>query len=158
MASPHVAGAAALVFGCLTTDLNGDGAINNVDVRLRMQQTAQDLGAGGKDNLYGYGLVRPDLACGSSPSGPPDAPSNLTVTGVTRTSVSLAWTDNSTNETGFELLRCNLTCTSISLPANTVSYTDTGLTRNTQYTYRVRAVNSSGASAWSNDVVAKTSK
>ena len=158
MASPHVAGAAALVFGCLSSDLNGDGKINNVDVRLRMQQTAQDLGAAGRDNLYGFGLVRPDLACGTVSSTLPAAPSNLQSTAVTKTSISLAWTDNSDNETGFELQRCTSTCVILSLPVNTASYTDTGLNRNTAYTYQVRAVNSAGPSAWSNSITVNTAK
>lgn len=158
MASPHVAGAAALVFGCLTSDLNGDGVVNNADVRLRMQQTAQDLGAAGRDNLYGFGLVRPDLACGAVSSTPPAAPSNLRATNATKTSISLAWNDNSDNETGFELQRCTNSCVILSLPANTASHTDTGLKRNTTYTYQVRAVNSAGASAWSNSVTVKTAK
>ncbi|MBI2303219.1 MAG: S8 family peptidase [Chloroflexi bacterium] len=58
MATPHVVGAAALVIKSgLLTDLNGDGKIDNVDVRLRLQSTSDDLGAAGRDNAYGYGLV-----------------------------------------------------------------------------------------------------
>jgi hypothetical protein len=38
-------------------DLNGDGLVNNRDVRLHLQGTAQDLGDQGKDDVYGYGLV-----------------------------------------------------------------------------------------------------
>ena len=49
MASPHVAGAAALVIA------SGVSGVDNVRARLRT--TATDLGAAGKDNLYGYGLV-----------------------------------------------------------------------------------------------------
>ncbi|MGQ9633720.1 MAG: S8 family serine peptidase [Bryobacteraceae bacterium] len=158
MASPHVAGAAALVYGCLTSDLNKDGTVNNQDVRLRMQQTAQDLGAAGRDSLYGFGLVRPDLACGTVSGTLPEAPSNLHSTAVTKTSISLAWSDNSDNETGFELERCTRSCILISLPVNSSNYTDTGLKRNTSYSYRVRAVNESGASDWSNSITVKTSK
>ena len=63
MASPHAAGVAALVWANGTlADLNGDGATNNKDVRLLLQQTADDLGAAGKDSLYGYGLVDADEA------------------------------------------------------------------------------------------------
>lgn len=63
MASPHVAGAAALV---LTTapgayDLDGDGW-DPEEVQNKLQATAQDLGAPGQDNQFGYGLVRADLA------------------------------------------------------------------------------------------------
>lgn len=49
MASPHVAGVAALL-------LSATGA-NNATLRDAMTKTAYDLGADGKDNLYGYGLV-----------------------------------------------------------------------------------------------------
>ena len=40
--------------------------------------------------------------------------------------------------------------------ANTSSYSNTGLTRNTPYRYRVRAFNSGGNSAYSNIAKAKT--
>jgi subtilisin family serine protease len=49
MASPHVAGTAALVIASGTTD----AAL----VRAKLVATADDLGATGKDNSYGYGLV-----------------------------------------------------------------------------------------------------
>ena len=51
MACPHVAGTAALAIAA------GEG-----DVRQRLQDTADDLGDEGKDNLYGYGLVDADEA------------------------------------------------------------------------------------------------
>jgi len=54
MASPHVAGVAALVIA-------GEG-LSNVEVRTRLQVTADDLGAAGKDSQYGYGLVDADEA------------------------------------------------------------------------------------------------
>ena len=57
MASPHVAGVAALVIAAGVPDYNGDGVINNRDVRAILDATATDLGAAGKDAQYGYGLV-----------------------------------------------------------------------------------------------------
>ena len=63
MASPHAAGVAALLWANGTlADLNGDGAVNNKDVRLLLQQTADDLGAAGRDPHYGYGLADADEA------------------------------------------------------------------------------------------------
>jgi subtilisin family serine protease len=64
MASPHVAGTAALVLASPigTDDLNGNGAWDPNEVAWRLERKAQDLGATGFDNLYGYGLVRADLA------------------------------------------------------------------------------------------------
>jgi subtilisin family serine protease len=60
MAAPHVAGAAALVIKGVPVDQNGDGRVNQVDVRLCLQRTALDLGSAGRDTAYGYGRVRAD--------------------------------------------------------------------------------------------------
>lgn len=49
MASPHVAGVAALVIA-------GE-RLSNVEVRTRLQEMADDLGDAGWDSKYGYGLV-----------------------------------------------------------------------------------------------------
>jgi subtilisin family serine protease len=166
MAAPHVAGAAALVIKGVPVDQNGDGRVNQVDVRLCLQRTALDLGSAGRDTAYGYGRVRADAAvtvCQSipSPDTPPAAPPDLVVTATGRNYVSLAWQDNSANETGFELERCTGSgCTNFALiatlGANTTTYTDSGLARRTTYRYRVRARNNAGASAYSNMVTATT--
>ncbi len=65
MASPHVAGTAALVIAAGISDANADGKIND-DVRLRLQETADDLGKAGRDKHYGYGLVDADEATAAS--------------------------------------------------------------------------------------------
>jgi subtilisin len=57
-AAPHVAGTAALIISSNLPDVNDDGVVNNEDVRLQLQSTAQDLGDPGKDDTYGYGLVK----------------------------------------------------------------------------------------------------
>jgi subtilisin len=56
MASPHVVGVASLVITSGIEDTNSNGRIND-EVRVKMQQTAIDLGSTGRDNEYGYGLV-----------------------------------------------------------------------------------------------------
>lgn len=56
-AAPHVTGAAALFMLFNTEDMNGDGLVNNKDVRLLLQSTATNLGDAGKDKIFGYGLV-----------------------------------------------------------------------------------------------------
>ncbi len=73
MASPHVAGVAALVIATGIADGNGNGRIND-DVRLRLQQTADDLGAAGRDSIYGFGLVDADGAAPPPPADPPASP------------------------------------------------------------------------------------
>jgi len=76
-------------------------------------------------------------------------------------SITAAWTDASDNETGFELERCQGTgCSTfgkVASPiANAQTYTDAGLAQGTAYCYRIRAVNSVGASAYSNIACATT--
>jgi subtilisin len=56
MASPHVAGVAALVIATGVLDTNDNGRIND-EVRGIMNSTAQELGTAGPDNQYGNGLV-----------------------------------------------------------------------------------------------------
>jgi subtilisin family serine protease len=51
MATPHVAGVAALVW-------SANPAWTNVDIREALDATAFDLGVTGRDVYYGYGLVR----------------------------------------------------------------------------------------------------
>lgn len=86
----------------------------------------------------------------------PAAPTGLTATYVSnQSSVQLAWTDTATDETGFQVERCViLACPTftplITLPAGTVSFVDPGYTGGGTTQYRVRAVNASGASAYSN--------
>jgi len=107
MASPHVAGAAALVIATGLGDLNGNGLVND-EVRTILEQTSIDLGTAGRDNSFGYGLIDAKAAVelaksgGGTPAPTFNAPSNLTATLSTRT-VNLAWTDNSNSETGFEV-------------------------------------------------------
>ncbi len=68
MATPHVAGALALALSC-------DPSLTNSQLRTLMQQTAEDLGSNGWDNIYGHGLLRIDSlvnaigTCGGSGPG-----------------------------------------------------------------------------------------
>jgi len=87
----------------------------------------------------------------------------LTATAISAASVSLGWTDNSNNETGFQLQRktgsvCdNAGWTSIVNPAaNITSYQNNNLSAATIYSYRIRATNANGSSAWSGCATATT--
>jgi hypothetical protein len=87
----------------------------------------------------------------------PAAPSNLTATAVSSSQINLSWTDNSNNETGFMIERCaGTTCSYFSVGSNVTSYSDTGLTANTSFSYRVNASNSGGDSTYSNSATATT--
>jgi hypothetical protein len=96
-----------------------------------------------------------------TPTPPPAAPSNLTATAVSTSQINLAWTDNSNNEQGFKIERCQgNACTNFveiaQVGANVTTFPNTGLARNTRYRYRVRAFNGGGNSAYSNIATART--
>jgi hypothetical protein len=98
-------------------------------------------------------------ALGGTPTNPPAAPSNLAATAINSSEIDLNWTDNSGDETGFEIERSldgsNFSWIA-SLGANTTSYPNTGLNPATTYYYRVAASNGAGNSAYSNDASATT--
>jgi alpha-tubulin suppressor-like RCC1 family protein len=92
---------------------------------------------------------------------PPTPPSGLTATAISSSQINLSWTDNSNNETVFKIERKTGTGGSWSqiatVGANVTSYSNTGLAVNATYTYRVRASNAAGDSAYSNEASATTS-
>lgn len=84
-------------------------------------------------------------------------PDNLYVEPVDRNSVKLTWSDRTKNESaadGYELVRAGdslfaKNLKTVSLPGNSTSFTDTALTPNTKYWYRVRAKNGTVLSDYS---------
>ena len=101
---------------------------------------------------------------GGDPAGaapdttPPTAPSNLTATATSSSQINLAWTA-STDDAGvteYLVERCQPTCTQVAT-VTTTGYNDTGLTANTTYSYRVRALDAAGnTSPYSNVASATT--
>ena len=93
------------------------------------------------------------------PPQPPAAPTSLNATAVSSSQISLVWSDNASNETGFRIERSQdgTSFTEIStVGANVTTYADTGLSASTQYWYRVRAYNGSGPSGYTNTASATT--
>ncbi|MGJ8655888.1 MAG: hypothetical protein ACSHX6_05495 [Akkermansiaceae bacterium] len=90
----------------------------------------------------------------------PDAPTLLTATAQPYSEIDLNWTDNSNDELNFELQRSPLSGrafnTIATLPANTITYTDTAPSESTTYYYRVKATNSNGDSFYTNVASATT--
>jgi hypothetical protein len=102
-----------------------------------------------------------NTATATTPVNPPTAPSNLSAKGVSKTQINLSWSDRSNNEQGFYVERSpdGKTWTRIATPsANVTNYSNTGLTANNTYYYRVQAYNSAAISAYSNTVTAKTKR
>jgi hypothetical protein len=92
-----------------------------------------------------------------SPS--PTAPTVLTATATSATAINLAWTDNANNESGFAIERAlgaGAFAQIASVGADAVTYTDSGLAAATAYSYRVRAYNAGGYSAYTNTATATT--
>ncbi|MCY0970781.1 LamG-like jellyroll fold domain-containing protein [Chryseobacterium wangxinyae] len=84
-------------------------------------------------------------------------PSNLNFTNPltsgnpASSSLTVNWSDNAANETNYVLERSlNGTAFTViaTLPANTTSYNETGLTPNTQYHYRVKATSATESSVY----------
>ena len=92
MASPHVAGVAALLIA------KSGGTLTPQQVRDAIQNTAEDLGTAGWDQLYGYGLVNADAALQSltPPQNPPVADFSGTPTSG-NAPLAVSFTDLSTN-------------------------------------------------------------
>jgi fibronectin type III domain protein len=94
-----------------------------------------------------------------TPLVPPAAPSGLTATAISSSQINLSWTVNSTNETAVTVWRKtgggSFARVAVLAPGS-ASYSDTGLSSGTSYTYEVRAINDYYASGWSNTAMATT--
>ena len=82
----------------------------------------------------------------------PSAPTNLTATAQSTSAIKLTW-DAVDGAASYNVYRGGSYLTSV---ATGTTYSDTGLTPNTQYCYKVTAVNTAGESAESNQSCATT--
>jgi hypothetical protein len=89
---------------------------------------------------------------------PPAAPSGLAAVVASGTKIDLSWTDNSNNETGFDLWRRQKNggvwsgYTKQTVAANKTSQRVTALTPGKKYQFFLRATNAAGDSAWINAI------
>ncbi len=90
----------------------------------------------------------------------PAAPTNLRATALSSSRINLAWQDNSADESGFAIERktgAGGTYAQIgTAAANEASFGDTGLWTGTTYFYRLKAINGTGTSGYSNEASATT--
>lgn len=130
MASPHVAGTAALVIAAGIADANGNGRVND-EVRTTLNTTADDLGVTGKDTLYGYGLVNAVAAVAAVLPPPPPSPAvNVSFSTdksnyVSGTDTTAVFTSVVTDETGAAISGLSASAFIITLNATSVSVTFT---------------------------------
>ena len=96
------------------------------------------------------------IAEATTPAVPGDllAPTDLAVNPVSSTQIDVSWTDNSDNEDSFQVERATSADGPFTLiaivSANDTTYSNAGLTPNTNYFYRARAFNDGAFSAYSN--------
>ena len=136
--------------GANTTSYNNTGLTASTSYSYRVAATN---GAG----TSGYS----NTASATTPGTTPAAPSSLSASAVSASQINLTWSDNAANETGFVIERCQgAGCSNFAsltpVGANTTSYSNTGLTASTSYSYRVAATNGAGTSAYSNTASATT--
>ncbi|MFI6291580.1 cellulase family glycosylhydrolase [Nonomuraea sp. NPDC050790] len=132
----------------------GDGGTDQLSVSgsgryIRMYGTQ-------RGTPYGYSLWEFDVRTSSGgDTTPPSTPGNLRSTATTSSSVSLAWNASTDNVgvSGYDVYRGSTLVNT----ATGTTFTDTGLTANTSYTYTVRARDAAGnVSPASNAVTATT--
>ncbi|HET8773198.1 MAG TPA: NF038122 family metalloprotease [Thermoanaerobaculia bacterium] len=100
--------------------------------------------------LLGYNIVVSNV---------PAAPTNLTATPTSPTTIALAWTDNAANEIEYRVEMKTGAGAFLdlgALPASSTAVDVINRTPSTTYTFRVRARNASGNSGYSNEASATT--
>lgn len=95
-----------------------------------------------------------------SPPVTPTAPSNLSSSNVTSSSLQLNWTDNSNDEDNFIVERnangAGYQVLTSTVVANSTTYTDNSVSANGSYQYRIASKNTGGQSAFSNEITVNT--
>ena len=114
-------------------------------------------------NLSAYSNTASATTQAASDTTPPTAPSNLTATASSSSAIGLTWTASTDNVgvTGYRIERCSgSSCSSFAQVGTTTTattFSDTGLTASTSYSYRVRATDAAGnLSSYSNTATATT--
>jgi hypothetical protein len=152
MASPHVAGVAALV-------LDDNPTASSADVRAAILGNTTDgvlsnVGSGSPNKLL-HSLFE----SAPPPTEVPSAPTGLGATAVSPTQVDLSWTNTSSDQDQVDVERStdgtNFSVIA-SLGGGASSYSDGGAAPSTQHWYRVRSHNAVGWSGYSNVASATT--
>ena len=132
-----------------TTSFTATGLAPETSYTFRVKASS-----GGSDSAYS-----PELSVSTPSLSPPADPTGLSAAADSPTSVTLNWTDNSDDESGFVVEADDGSGFSelINLNPNVTAFQATGLAPDTAYTFRVAAFNAGGSSAYSNTAGATTS-
>jgi len=141
-----------IVSGVLALMYSANPELTPEEAKSILFTTADDLGEPGWDMYYGHGRVNAANAVaaalasgggGSTPdTTPPTTPTNLTIAGVTDTSVNLTWSQSTDNVlvSTYNLYRDGQKINSTA----GLEFTDTSVSPSTTYNYSLSAVDSSG--------------
>ena len=138
---------AVIASGLTTTSYNNTGLVNGTPYYYVV--SAVNLGGASANSSQAT----------ATPVAPPTAPNGLSATAVAATQINLHWTDTSSNESSFLVERSVSGGAFVQIgtaAANATTYSDTGVTANKTYTYRIRSTNAGGNSAYSATASAKT--
>jgi subtilisin family serine protease len=148
MAAPHVSGIAGLIKAF-------DPSLTNTEIKLAIESSVDPkaglsglVATGGRVNAY-------------NAVTPCSAPSNFSAGAASAHQINLGWTDNAHNEMGFKIERkdspTGVYSEIATVSPNATTYSDTGVSPLTTYSYRIRTFNAAGNSAYSNEDDAATS-
>ncbi len=159
MAAPHVTGAIALYAAAYPQASAEQIRYDLLVTGVRPVTSLQGVTVTG-GTLDVWTFVDPSYAPPSLPAQPA-APSNLSATALSAgKGVSLAWLDRSNNEIGFTIERRTTSTSPWLILATTTpsatKFTDATAARRTTYSYRVRAINVAGSSAYTSTATVKT--
>lgn len=134
----------------LTGTAYGDNTVSNGTTYYYVVSASNTSGESPDSNVAS--------ATPQAPPPLPTAPTALTATALSKTQASISWTDNANNETGFRIERSQggafTEIATVGVDATT--FIDNGVKANKTYSYRVRAYNAAGNSAYSNTATVTT--
>jgi len=155
--------------GYLITRCNGVGCTPSTDLAtIAAGAVAYTDNTAVIDSVYRYRVIAVGVPGNSTPSNiatantlTPAAPSGSAAVTVSGSRIDVSWTDNSNNEGGFQVQRCagvacNVFTNLAVLPTGSTTHEDSTVASGQSYTYRVRAANISGFSAYDVEVTANT--
>jgi fibronectin type 3 domain-containing protein len=126
-------------------------------VTIRATDSDRSQGARSLETLHMDFLV---IRTESDPNAtPPAAPSGIQADATSHNQVSLTWTDNASDESGFRIERSvegSAFSSLTTVGANTTSFDDNSVTGGNGYVYRVIAYNGAGDSAWAESLSVMT--
>lgn len=131
MATPHVSGVAALVWSAFPQ-------LTNVQLRQVLTSTAKDLGAPGRDNEYGYGLVQAKAAIDSlgGVTTPPQEPPPTTIDSTAPVISNFVARVSNLKTASFEFTWTTNEASTSDVSLNGVAYPDSALVTTHKRTFR----------------------